>query len=65
MSAAEEDPGDAPAAASSVSGESKIKSGYVDVKKMQDNSGVSSVFSSKVFGESFIFVLISMMWQKQ
>lgn len=45
MSAAEENTGDAPAAASSVSGESKIKSGYVDIKKMQETSGASSVFS--------------------
>lgn len=61
MSAAEENTGDAPAAASSVSGESKIKSGYVDIKKMQETSGASSVFSSKVLGEFYIFVQIFMM----
>lgn len=47
MSAAEENTVDDPGTAPSVSSESRIKSGYVDIKKVQENSGASSIFSSK------------------
>ncbi|XP_042867036.1 mating-type switching protein swi10-like [Penaeus japonicus] len=45
MSAAEENTADDPGAAPSVSSEGRIKSGYVDIKKVQENSGASSIFS--------------------